>query len=763
MEKMNQTERRKKLLCDLMGEEKYLPMKEKELAVLMQVGPEDRPELHRLLRELVEERKITISKRGKYQKAEKEFLTGTYISHPKGFGFVRVEGMEEDFFIPAERTGDAFHLDEVQILPMDGGGIRERKKGNWDELEEKTFAKGRSGQTAVGKTRRTAQVVAVVSHGLTRLVGTYDQAKNCHFGFVIPDIAKLGQDIFVQSEHSKGAVTGHKVVVELTDYGCRDRKAGIRSPEGRIVEILGHENDPGVDILSIVKGYDLPEGFAESVLNQAERVAKPVSEADMAGRRDLRSLTMVTIDGEDTKDLDDAVSVTFDGKYYHLGVHIADVTNYVQENSALDREAKKRGTSIYLADRVIPMLPHALCNGICSLNAGEDRLALSCLMKIDSKGEIKDYEICESVIRVDKKMSYTVVKELLHDPDIVKEEKYREYGFLLEQFQLMEKLAFLLREKRRERGSIDFDLPECKIELDGEGRVLEVKPYDRNVATRIIEDFMLAANETVAQHFYWLEVPFVYRVHGVPEEDKLKALAGMIGNMGYSLKTVGKNGGKQGSEELHPKVVQSLLDSIQGTPEEAMISRMVLRSMKRANYSTECTGHFGLACRYYCHFTSPIRRYPDLQIHRIIKEQLRGRLSENRMEHYREILPEVALLSSKMERRADEAERETEKLKKVQYMQEHIGECFDGVVSGVTSWGIYVELMNTVEGMISVSNLRGDYYYFREKSGELVGQVTGRVFQLGMPVRVRVEDCDIATRAIDFVLAQDHGSEVGGS
>ena len=717
-EKEEKFKRRKSMVLAFMGEKDYVPMKEKELAILLQVKPEDREELKEILQELMAEGEISLSKRGRYQKAEPEIYTGTFIGHVKGFGFVQVEGVEEDFYIPEEKTGNAFHMDTVQITPI-------RVKG--------------------GGQRRCAQVTAILEHGITKLVGTYELSKNAHFGFVIPDNTKIGQDIFVPAENGKGAVTGHKVVVEITDYGCRDRYQGIRSPEGKIAEILGHENDPGVDILSIVKGYELPTEFGEAVLNQAARVAKPVSEADQNGRRDLRNLTMVTIDGEDSKDLDDAVSVSFDGTYYHLGVHIADVTNYVQENSALDWEAKKRGTSVYLADRVIPMLPHVLCNGICSLNAGEDRLALSCLMKIDEKGEIVDYEICESVINVTKRMTYTVVAQLLTDPNAQEREEYLEYGELLDDFRLMEKLAGLLREKRRERGSIDFDLPECKIVLDKDGHVLEVKPYDRNVATRIIEDFMLAANETVAQHFYWLDLPFVYRVHGAPDEERIASLTDMIGNMGYSL----KNGG---NKELHPKEIQKLLDRIQGTPEEAMISRMVLRSMKRAKYSVDCAGHFGLSCKYYCHFTSPIRRYPDLQIHRIIKEQLRGKMTDARKEHYLEILPGIAESSSKTERRAEEAERETDKLKKVQFMQEHIGECYDGVISGVTSWGFYVELMNTVEGMVSVNSLKGDYYYYSEKQNELVGQVTNKAYRLGMPVKVRVENCDITRRTVEFVL-----------
>lgn len=735
---MDEAERRKRMLCSLMEEPKYVPMKEKELAVFLQTEPEDREELHRILQELLAEGKISISKRGKYTKAQEVLITGTFISNAKGFGFVEVEGQEEDYFIPEEKTNGAFHLDTVQIVC--------------------TAATADRSSDAAGRRRLEGQVVSVIAHGITKVVGTYSLAKNGHFGFVIPDMTKLSQDIFIPVERSKGAVNGHKVVVEITDYGNSRKGNEFRNPEGKVVEILGHINDPGVDILSVVRGYDLPMEFSESVLNQAARVAKEVSEADRAGRKDLRDMVMVTIDGEDAKDLDDAVSISFDGEFYQLGVHIADVTNYVQENSALDWEAKNRGTSVYLVDRVIPMLPHTLSNGICSLNEGQDRLALSCLMKIDGKGEIVDYEICESVINVNKRMSYTVVKELLTDPDAVGKEEYQQYDFLMQDFHLMEELAGLLRKKRRERGSIDFDFPECKILLDREGRPLEIKPYDRNVATRIIEDFMLAANETVAQHYYWMEVPFVYRVHGVPDMEKISSLSGLISNMGYSIKTM-SHGSKVGKEELHPKEIQKLLDKIQGTPEEAMISRMVLRSMKQAKYSVESAGHFGLACQYYCHFTSPIRRYPDLQIHRIIKEQLRGRLGEERTERYREILPAVADHASRMERRADEAERETDKLKKAQYMEDHIGECFDGVISGITSWGLYVELMNTVEGMVHVSKIPGDFYYYSEKTGEMVGEATGRTFKLGMPVKIRVDDTDTFTRTIDFSLVTGHNEE----
>ncbi len=603
--------------------------------------------------------------------------------------------------------------------------------------------------------RQEGKIVRIIARGMTRVVGTFERTSE-NYGFVKPDNTKISQDIFVPKERSGGAVTGHKVVVQITDYGT-DRK----NPEGQIVEILGHVNDPGVDIMAIVRNYELPVEFTEKIMNQAERVSKEVSTADMAGRRDLRNVEMVTIDGEDAKDLDDAVSVAFDGEKYSLGVHIADVTNYVQENSALDKEALKRGTSVYLVDRVIPMLPHALSNGICSLNEGVDRLALSCLMTVDLSGEIVDYEICESVIRVNKRMSYTVVRELLEEEGADSREEYGQYRDLLPMFRNMESLAAILREKRGKRGSIDFDFPECKIFLDQDGHPTDIRPYERNVATDIIEDFMLAANETVAQHFYWMELPFVYRVHDVPDGERIQKLTAFINNFGYYMKAVGRAGQKTSGEEVHPKEIQKLLAKIAGTPEEPMISRLALRSMKQAKYSVECSGHFGLACQYYCHFTSPIRRYPDLQIHRIIKEQLRGRLQEERIAHYREILPEVAKHSSETERRAEEAERETDKLKKVEFMEDKIGEIYEGVVSGITSWGIYVELSNTVEGLVHVSRLQEDYFSYHENTCEMVGERTGKSYKLGMPVKVRVEECDRFNRSIDFTMAEEEENSAG--
>ncbi len=718
MENMDRSlyEKRKNLICELVNDKFYVPMKEKELAAFMQVRPEEREELKTILNELLMEGRLQISKRGKYSKGEEGGgLVGTFISHPKGFGFVEIEGRSEDLYIPESGVNGAFHQDQVQVELLKGQGGR----------------------------RQEARIVKILSHGLTKVVGMYQKSKS--FGFVIPDLEKISTDIYIPAEGSKGAVTGHKVVVELTDYGDDKHK-----PEGRITEILGHVNDPGVDILSIVKGYDLPVEFEEKLLNQAERVGKPVSEADMAGRRDLRSLQMVTIDGEDAKDLDDAVSLTREGENYCLGVHIADVSNYVQENSALDREALNRGTSVYLVDRVIPMLPHTLSNGICSLNQGEDRLALSCLMKVNKKGEVVSYEIAETVICVDRRMSYTAVRKILEegDPELI-----QEYEELVPMFQDMQELAAILRKKRRQRGSIDFDFPESKIILDQKGNPVSIEPYERNVATDLIEDFMLLANETVAQHFYWMEVPFLYRTHETPDTEKIEKLATFIHNFGYHIKI------KTSDHEVHPKEIQKLLASIEGTEEEALIARLALRSMKQAKYSVECTGHFGLACACYCHFTSPIRRYPDLQIHRIIKEQLRGRLMEKRIDHYKEILPEVARQTSRLERRADEAERETDKLKKAQYMKHHIGETLEGIISGITAWGIYVELPNTVEGMIHVARLTGDYYYYREETFEMVGRDTGRCFKLGQRLKVFVDSVDMVSKSVDFLLAEDNMEE----
>ncbi len=638
---------------------------------------------------------------------EDRLLTGIFTGHVKGFGFVTAEGMEEDLYIRAENVNGAMHQDEVQVL------LKAAQEGK----------------------RREGIVKKVLTRGTMQLVGTYQESK--YFGFVIPDNGRYTRDIFIPKEHSKGAVNGQKVVVALTDYGTEEK-----SPEGRVLEILGHVSDPGTDVLSVVKEYELPVEFPEKVMNQAERTPEQIREADMQGRMDLRKVPMVTIDGEDAKDLDDAVSLHMENGHYVLGVHIADVANYVQERSAMDREALKRGTSVYPVDRVIPMLPEKLSNGICSLNAGVDRLTLSCIMTIDKKGNVIDHVIAETVIRVDQRMTYTSVKKILEKD----EEETARYRELVPMFLRMGELAQLLREKRGKRGSIDFDFPETKVKLDEEGCPVEIMPCERNAATRIIEDFMLIANETVAEDCFWQQLPFLYRTHEKPDPDRMRKLVTFLHNFGYTLRLK--------DNEVHPKEIQKLLAKLEGTAQEALIDRLTLRSMKQAKYTTECTGHFGLAAKYYCHFTSPIRRYPDLQIHRIIKDTLRGRMKEEKLQHYQMILDEVAKQSSERERRAAEVERETIRLKKAEYMSRHLYEEFDGVISGMTAWGIYVELPNTVEGLVRASSLQGDYFEYNESTYEMVGAHTGKTWKLGQSVRIRVAGADTKARTIDFEMAE---------
>lgn len=713
---MENIEEKKKIVLDVINGELYVPMKVKELAILLNVPKDRREELHYVVNLLESEGKLVITKRGKIMlpdtSAERDgadYVEGIFESNQRGFGFVRVEG-EDDIFIPEAFVHGALHTDRVKV---------------------KITGNSKGGQ------KREGEVVKIVERGTNEIVGIYRQNKS--FGFVIPDNLRFTKDIYVPVERSKGAVTGHKVVVKITDFGGKGKK-----PEGIVTEIIGHINDPGTDILSVVKAFGIPMEYPKEVLRQVENMPEEVPEEDKKGRLDLRSWQMVTIDGEDAKDLDDAVSITKKDGIYTLGVHIADVTNYVTEGSPLDEEALKRGTSVYLVDRVIPMLPHKLSNGLCSLNAGVDRLALSCIMDIDESGKVVGHKIAETVINIDRRMSYTAVKKILADDDA---ETIAEYRELVPMFKLMEELAAILRERRKQRGSIDFDFPESKIYLDEKGFPVDIRPYDRNVATKIIEDFMLIANETVAEDYFWQELPFVYRTHDNPDPEKMIKLGMFISNFGYGIKASGN--------QIHPKEIQKLLGRIEGTPEEALISRLTLRSMKQAKYTTVSTGHFGLATNYYTHFTSPIRRYPDLQIHRIIKENLRGKLNDKRISHYEDILDEVADQSSRMERRAEEAERDTDKMKKVQYMSRHIGEEFEGVISGITQYGMYVELPNTVEGMVHISNMRDDYYRYDEEHYEMVGERTGKKYKLGQTVTICVEDTDKLARTIDFSIVDD--------
>lgn len=704
---------KKERLAPLFGDPTYVPMKLKELAMLLNVPREQREELKEVLDALVEDGTIALSRRGKYGLPEVKRLTGVFSGNARGFGFVTVENLEQDIFIGTDRTGGAMHGDTVQVevWPARGG---KRPEGT---------------------------VVKVLERANQTLVGYYQ--KNKHFGFVIPDNQKIAADVFIPEGKDLGAVTGHKVVVRLTDYG-----GGRKQPEGVVTEIIGHVNDPGTDILSIVKAYGIPEEYPAEVMAQVSRIPDEVLEEEKAGRKDIRDWQTVTIDGEDAKDLDDAITISREDYGYKLGVHIADVSHYVTEGSPLDKEALKRGTSVYLVDRVIPMLPHRLSNGICSLNEGQDRLALSCIMEIDYDGRVLGHEIAETLIRVDRRMSYTAVNEIIQAGE---EKQEGMEAAETDMFLLMKELADILRKRRYSRGSIDFDFPETKIILDEKGRPVEIKPYERNAATRIIEDFMLMANETIAEDYFWQDLPFVYRTHDNPDPEKMKRLGLFINNFGYHIRT--QNG------EVHPKELQKLLERIEGSQEEALISRLTLRSMRQAKYMPQCTGHFGLAAKYYTHFTSPIRRYPDLQIHRIIKENLHGRLTEGRISHYDSILAGVTIQCSSTERRAEEAERETVKLKKCQYMADRIGQVYEGVVSGVTNWGFYVELPNTVEGLVHVNELHGDYYVFDEAKMELRGERCGQVYRLGQKVKVEVSGTDRLTRTIDFLPAKEEDRE----
>lgn len=703
-------EEKKKMIDEFVNSKGYRSMSIKEMAMVLQVPSREKKDFREVLDALAMEGKISIDLKGKIKPLPADVKVGRYMATQRGFGFVRVENEEDDIFIPGVHTKGALDGDTVQVLVKKEGGEGKRREG---------------------------QVLNILERGNSIIVGTYTRSRN--FGFVTPDNQKFTKDIYVAKAESKGAVTGHKVVVEITDFGDEQRK-----PEGRVLEILGHVNDPGVDILSVIKAYGLPEEYPDEVMKQIEDIPDEVEESQKAGRADFRDLQTVTIDGEDAKDLDDAITLSQEGNMYHLGVHIADVSQYVTEGSPLDKEALKRGTSIYLVDRVIPMIPHKLSNGICSLNQGVDRLALSCMMDINEKGEIVKHKICESVINVTRRMSYTSVHKIVEEND---EQERKEYEELIPMFELMYELAEILQAKREKRGSIDFDFPEAKIILDEKGKPIDVKEYERTQANRIIEEFMLAANQTVAEEYFWSELPFVYRTHETPDMEKIQNLALFIENFGYTLKIK--------EDEIHPKEIQKLMRAIAGKPEEGLIGRLALRSMKQARYTTDCEGHFGLAMKYYCHFTSPIRRYPDLQIHRIIKENLHGGMKEKRIEHYQKILPEVTEQTSALERRADDAEREVEKMKKAEYMEQFVGKDFEGTISGLTTWGMYVELPNTIEGMIRVADIPGDYYYYDEDLHRMVGENTGKVYKMGEPLRIIVAGVDKLTRTIDFVLYQE--------
>lgn len=705
---------RKERILAYMESEGYVPIKRRDMRAMLSVPQEDREKFESLINELIAEGRVFETKKGKLASPKDlQMATGTFIGHARGFGFVTPDAGGEDIFIPASETMGAMQKDRVLY---------------------KVLHKAEKGKKADGV------IVRILERGQQRIVGTFE-AGSKGYGFVVADDKKIAKDIFISRENTKGAVTGHKVVVEITDYG-EDR----RNPEGKVIEILGHINDPGVDILSVIRRYELAVEFPEEVYAEIEHLGTEVAEADKKGREDLRDLLTITIDGADAKDLDDAVSLKRLGNgNFELGVHIADVSHYVRENTALDKEAYARGTSVYLVDRVIPMLPHKLSNGICSLNPHVDRLALSCLMEVNGRGEVVSHRILESVINSDYRMTYTAVREILEDEAPALLEQYAEILPMLED---MEELRQILGEKRRKRGSVNFDLPESKIILDENGKPIDIKPYEKSIATNMIEEFMLVCNETIAENSFWQEMPFMYRSHQEPDEDKLEKMEQFLRGFGYYLRK--KDG------EIHPRELQKVLQKAEETDEERIITRMVLRSMMQARYTAENGGHFGLAAKYYCHFTSPIRRYPDLEIHRMIKKMLHGELDEKASAYYRRKMPDWAKHCSKQERVAEDAERDTDALKKVEFMEDKVGQIYEGIISGVTNWGIYVELPNTIEGMVALSQMDDDYYEFDEKKMLVFGKRTKKSYRLGDKVIVSVAKVDRMMGTIDFVFEEEN-------
>ncbi|WP_439098732.1 ribonuclease R [Bacillus weihaiensis] len=700
-----------------MKEEAYKPLTVQELEEAF--GIEDSAEFKDFVKALVvmEDQGLVVRTRSnRYGLPEKmNLLKGKLIGHAKGFAFVDPEDPElDDVFIPPTELKTAMHGDVV-LVRVSPKGTGSRQEGT---------------------------IIRILERGVKEVVGTYTESKN--FGFVIPDDKKIANDIFIPKNASGGAVEGHKVVVKLTTY-----PKGRMSAEGEVVDILGHKNDPGVDILSVIHKHGLPGPFPVEALEQANDVPETINEEDLKDRRDLRNETIVTIDGADAKDLDDAVTVTkLDNGNYKLGVHIADVSHYVTENSPIDREAVDRGTSVYLVDRVIPMIPHRLSNGICSLNPKVDRLTLSCEMEVDSEGQVVNHEIFQSVIKTTERMTYTDVNKILEEKDEALRQKYEK---LVPMFEEMGELASVLRTKRMNRGAIDFDFKEAKVLVDAKGQPTDVVLRERSVAERLIEEFMLLANETVAEHFHWMNVPFIYRIHEEPNAEKLQRFLEFITNFGYTVKGA--------ANEIHPRALQNIIEEVAGKPEETVISTVMLRSMKQAKYDPESLGHFGLSTEFYTHFTSPIRRYPDLIVHRLIRTYLiEGKVDEQTRSSWAESLPVIAEHASNMERRAVEAERETDELKKAEYMLDKIGEEYDGMISSVTNFGMFVELPNTIEGLIHVSYLTDDYYRYDERHYAMIGERTGNVYRIGDEITVRVVNVNKDERAIDFEVVGMKGT-----
>ncbi|WP_430791082.1 ribonuclease R [Virgibacillus flavescens] len=663
------------------------------------------------LNELEEMGELVRTRKDRFGLPEKmNLVKGRIQMHAKGFAFLIPESEEQtDVYI--------HHSDLASAMNNDTVLVRLEKKDDADNRPEGT-------------------VIRIIERAVHQVVGTYED--NRSFGFVIADDKRIPNDIFVPKSATKGAVSGHKVIATITKY-----PEGRKSAEGEITEILGHKNDPGIDIISIIYKHGITIDFPEEVLKQAENTPETINENEIKNRKDLRDEVMVTIDGADAKDLDDAVSVkTLDNGNYQLGVYIADVSYYMDEDSPMDKEAFDRGTSVYLVDRVIPMIPHRLSNGICSLNPQVDRLTLGCQMEINKHGEVVNHSIFQSVIKTNERMTYDDVNKILVDKD---EDVRSRYEPLVPMFESMEKLASILRHKRAKRGAIDFDFKEAKVLVDDAGKATDVVIRERGVAERLIEEFMLAANETVAEHFHWMDVPFIHRIHEDPNESKLQHFFEFIGGLGYKVKGT--------ANEIHPQALQKIVDEVKGTPEEMIISKLMLRSMQQAKYDPNSVGHFGLATEFYTHFTSPIRRYPDLIVHRLIRTYLIDKkMDQKTIQKWKERMPEIARHTSGKERTAVDAERETDDLKKAEYMVDKVGEVFSGVISSVTNFGLFVELENTVEGLVHVSQLTDDYYHYDQRNYAMIGERTGNVYRIGDAVEVRVIAVNTDERVVDFEM-----------
>ena len=703
--------KKEELILNFMKESSYFPMKQKEIAQILSVPKEEREEFYNILIKLEKDGKIEKTKKGKYQRINSKYIKGVFRLNQKGFGFVEQGADKKDIYISKDNTLGALNGDTVLVEIIENA-INDKIEG---------------------------KIKKIVLHGKEKVVGIFKNSKS--FGFVVPDDRKLGTDIFISKKNFGGAKDKQKVVVQILKYPINGKNA-----EGKIIEVIGNQNEAGVDMLSLVKEYDLPYEFPKFVIEEAKRVSRKIDKKDIPNRIDLRDKEIFTIDGEDAKDLDDAVAVekTENGNFI-LHVHIADVSYYVRENSNLNQEAIIRGTSIYMFDRVIPMLPVELSNGICSLNAKEDRFTLSISMEIDKKGKVISHRVYKGIIRVTERMSYTDIDKILNNKDNRTIKRYSKY---IEHFKRMEELAIILKNRRLKNGYLNLEIPESKIVLDENGKAVNVKKYETTFANEIIEQFMLTANETIAEKFYWLEAPFIYRVHEVPEQDKIKELNKFLFNFGYKI--------KGNTENIHPKAFSDILEQVKGKEEEKVVSNLILRTLKVAMYESENKGHFGISSKYYCHFTSPIRRYPDLFIHRIISNYIEKQynVSEQWKNEYNKLAEEYAKDSSEREKIAQKVERESLDIKKAEYMENKIGEIYEGIISNITNFGMFVELENTIEGLIRFENLGNEYFNYDEQHKYLIGENSKKVYKIGDKVKIEVIEASKELRRISFRLIE---------